>query len=194
MLCPRPHSCFPVFLVFRPKTQTHLHIIALSSHSPVNCCYRTGEKRGWESVKRVCVVKRPRSPGGRDPGRRALHASSSLPSVLPAEPLVPRGREPSPVADTLPRDGALSAASTGCEPADTQARLAARVDRLFLPGSGDEEAGRTNTLKGFGPRWSYRTSAVGEARAFSESEREAGTRDGCGALATGHGEACHPGS
>ena len=105
-----------------------------------------------------------------------------------------RGKEPSPVADTLSRDGALSAASTGCEPADTQARLAARADRLFLPGSGDEEAGRTNTLKGFGPRWSYRTSAVGEARAFSESEREARTRDGCGALATGHGEACHPGS
>lgn len=193
MLCPRPHSCFPVFLVFRPKTQTHLHIIALSSHSPVNCCYRTGEKRGWESVKRVCVVKRPRSPGG----IQGAEPSTHLPPFLLCFRLSRwclRGKEPSPVADTLPRDGALSAASTGCEPADTQARLAARVDRLFLPGSGDEEAGRTNTLKGFGPRWSYRTSAVGEARAFSESEREAGTRDGCGALATGHGEACHPGS
>lgn len=51
--------------------------------------------------------------------------------------------------------------------------------------------GQTNTRKGLEPRWSYVTSAVGEQRAFSESEREAGTRDG--ALGTGNGEACHRG-
>ena len=45
-LCPRPHSCFSALLVFRPKTQCCLHIIALSPHSPVNAAAAERERRG----------------------------------------------------------------------------------------------------------------------------------------------------
>lgn len=79
----------------------------------------------------------------------------------------------------------------GCEPADTPARLAARVDRLFLPGFGDEEAGPKEHAEGFGAALELHDLSSGEERAFSESEREAGTRDG--ALGSGNGEACHRG-
>ena len=80
----------------------------------------------------------------------------------------------------------------GCEPADTPARLAARVDRLFLPGFGDEEAGPKEHAEGFGAALELHDLSSGEERAFSESEREAGTRDG--ALGSGNGEACPRGS
>ena len=42
----------------------------------------------------------------------------------------------------------LNSGDHQCEPADTQARLAARVNRLFLPGSGDEEAGPNEHAEG----------------------------------------------
>nr|CAI9712552.1 unnamed protein product [Rangifer tarandus platyrhynchus] len=44
------------------------------------------------------------------------------------------------------------------------------------PEAGSRKPGQTNTPKGFEPLWSYATSAAGEARAFSESERETGSR------------------
>ena len=82
---------FSCFLGFQTEnTDPFAHYCSVFSF-PGQLLLQNGREEGMGKRETgVCGQETPQP--GRDPGRRAVHASSSLPSVLPAEPLVPQGQ------------------------------------------------------------------------------------------------------